>query len=70
MDEYTKRLEAENARMQVMLDKAYDELGQAKESLEQAKRIIRNAIVITEQSKIGNKVKQNLLNELMEVLDT
>ena len=70
MDEYTKRLEAENAGLHIMLDKAYNELGQTKRSVEQARRIIRNAIVITEQSKIGPKVKEKLLNELLEVLET
>ena len=70
MDEYTKRLEAENAGLHILLDKAYDDHGRTKRSMEQARRIIRNAIVITEQSKIGPKVKEKLLNELLEVLET
>ncbi|MDA5561973.1 hypothetical protein PJK55_14635 [Exiguobacterium sp. MMG028] len=70
MNDYTKKLEAENAGLHMMLDKVYDELGQIRRSREQARRIIRNAIIITEQSHIGPKTKEKLLNELLEVLDT
>ena len=70
MIEYTRQLEEENARLQTMLEKVQVELGQIKLSREQARRIIRNAIIITEQSNIGPKTKEKLLNELLEVLDT
>ena len=69
MTDYEKRLEAENASLHMALDASYDDAGKLKRQLSDTKRIIRNAIIITEQSNIGEKTKNRIVNELLRVLE-
>ena len=62
MTDYEKRLEAENASLHMALDASYDENARYKRKLE-------NAIVIVEQSKMGDRVKRLVLKELRGALD-
>lgn len=61
LTEYEKELEAENAAFNMRLEEAYNDIGRYKRKLE-------NAIVIVEQSKMGDRVKRLVLKELRGAL--